>query len=370
MLNPSGDAPWTQDEATFCNFLRTRFGDRVVFRRFAWSGGNSHTARSKAAESLREYLREGLQDWPDDTHVIVAHSHGGNVVLSALNAFNLRGKIAGVACLATPFISAQERDLGKGQSGNTELSGLSGTIFLSTLLMTVLGLHTWFGSWSTLDLYNKLLFVGLQVVLIIFVVMPVGFLTLGGRASYYARKLCDELTSLPPNKFQFLIIRSPADEASGAFALFQFISQVTVRVFLLAEVRYARIQNLVQRLKERTRMIRYISIGGFVLCFVLVFWPPAAALFPWVWPMILAGLFVTFLVFGAEMLSYALQTMLGAFVWLVITVLSILLVVPFGWQAALANFLLDISFTNLFSWRQLQWATGKFIWFPPPQVKS
>ena len=114
MIWPSGDAVWTTDASTLCRSLRDRLGPDAVFRRFRWSGRNSHTARLKASRNLRGYLQEGLlAESPNATHIIVAHSHGGNVALMALAGSNLRERIAGVACLATPFIAARDRNIGR-----------------------------------------------------------------------------------------------------------------------------------------------------------------------------------------------------------------------------------------------------------------
>jgi hypothetical protein len=52
-------------------------------RSFLWSGANSVRARNSAAKELSECLRKDLKD-PDTTAVIIAHSHGGNLALRAL----------------------------------------------------------------------------------------------------------------------------------------------------------------------------------------------------------------------------------------------------------------------------------------------
>lgn len=134
-----------------------------------------------------------------------------------------------------------------------------------------------------------------------------------------------------------MVLPKPVEANSAALGV------RTQGVFLLAPIRYARLEGLVKRWVERMRMITIISTWAFVLCFVLALWPTSGTLIPLAWPMILAGLFLTFLIFGADMVTLALQIMLGAFVWIVIALLSILLLVPFGWQAAVANFLLDIA---------------------------
>src|SRR5262249_42885287 len=72
-------------------------------RAFLWSGANSVHARDRAASELSEELRKDLQD-PNATAVIIAHSHGGNVALRALQDLeSMAGRIR-VITLATPFL--------------------------------------------------------------------------------------------------------------------------------------------------------------------------------------------------------------------------------------------------------------------------
>src|SRR5262245_23930142 len=49
-----------------------------------WSGGNTHGDRIKGAEDLFELLQRLLSDSAEGELVVIAHSHGGNVVLKAL----------------------------------------------------------------------------------------------------------------------------------------------------------------------------------------------------------------------------------------------------------------------------------------------
>jgi hypothetical protein len=68
-----------------------------------WSGANSVHARDCAARELSEQLRKDLRD-PDATAVIVAHSHGGNVALRALQHLESMADRIRVVTLATPFL--------------------------------------------------------------------------------------------------------------------------------------------------------------------------------------------------------------------------------------------------------------------------
>lgn len=88
---------WWRNGSNFWNYLNTIRGNLYQgLEPFCWSGKNSHKARLKAAESLK--------DWCDIKQVkeidIVAHSHGGNVCCIATN---LGVKIRNLILLGTPI---------------------------------------------------------------------------------------------------------------------------------------------------------------------------------------------------------------------------------------------------------------------------
>src|SRR5262249_48740676 len=79
-------------------------GDQV----FHWSGDNSWIARSHAASELMDYVvKLGNEGWR--CH-LVAHSHGGNVVVEALaritELLDTTRSLGMVVTLGTPFIDA------------------------------------------------------------------------------------------------------------------------------------------------------------------------------------------------------------------------------------------------------------------------
>lgn len=114
-------APWMQDtpkkveEGALCSALRGIEGTAI--RRFCWSGGNSHSARLQAGHDLAIYMQDVKKQFPDDArHFIIAHSHGGNVALYAMEHEGPTGKklgedVTGVITLATPFLTLTKRPL-------------------------------------------------------------------------------------------------------------------------------------------------------------------------------------------------------------------------------------------------------------------
>src|SRR5262245_5868720 len=100
---------------------RTWFGEGSTFREqfsqeltrrgwlhrvssFLWSGANSIRARDSAGRQLANHLVNQRIDNPDCIQVVIAHSHGGNVVGRALSYLPPEHPRILVATLATPFL--------------------------------------------------------------------------------------------------------------------------------------------------------------------------------------------------------------------------------------------------------------------------
>jgi len=105
------EASWTQTTSALAKEL-TEALPTVHFERFIWSGSNSHYSRSSAAIKLRRHIRECTIRYATQDHYIIAHSHGGNVVLYALRDDSTAKCVRGVVCLSTPFINCRKRELG------------------------------------------------------------------------------------------------------------------------------------------------------------------------------------------------------------------------------------------------------------------
>jgi pimeloyl-ACP methyl ester carboxylesterase len=97
---------WPNDDTPTVALLREKLGSTMDFARFTWCGRNRQFARSEAAEDLARTLIEGDLARYDGVHVI-AHSHGGNIAISASEI--ARNRVLSITTLATPFISAERR---------------------------------------------------------------------------------------------------------------------------------------------------------------------------------------------------------------------------------------------------------------------
>src|SRR5262245_52277287 len=85
-----GSKRWFEDDSSFRARLNSALENASLglpIRAFLWSGANSVHARDDAARELSDQLRKDLAD-SVATVVIIAHSHGGNVALRAVQHLN------------------------------------------------------------------------------------------------------------------------------------------------------------------------------------------------------------------------------------------------------------------------------------------
>jgi hypothetical protein len=69
---------------------------------FRWSGANDWIARTQAAASLADYLTKlGQEGW---RYHVIAHSHGGNIVVEALPQISGDRSLGSLITLGTPFM--------------------------------------------------------------------------------------------------------------------------------------------------------------------------------------------------------------------------------------------------------------------------
>jgi pimeloyl-ACP methyl ester carboxylesterase len=107
-------AAWLREDSLLCRSVLAAFPDQVLrFVPFRWSGHNSVSARFRGAQALAAKLGDMRQEWPEARHVLIGHSHGGFVALSALRGATQDERIRGAACLSTPFLLARVRPMSR-----------------------------------------------------------------------------------------------------------------------------------------------------------------------------------------------------------------------------------------------------------------
>jgi hypothetical protein len=113
---------WFEEGSPFLARLNTELNDiSHESKPLLWSGKNAIFERDKTAHVLAEYVSTEHLEHPKATQLIIAHSHGGNIALRALQHLQKldASKMDGadrasplVVTLATPFIEIHKADLG------------------------------------------------------------------------------------------------------------------------------------------------------------------------------------------------------------------------------------------------------------------
>jgi hypothetical protein len=138
---------WFEAGSAFRNKLAGLLTDiDVEFREFTWSGSNSFQARTFASDALREYLNPELAR-PQTQHVLIGHSHAGNVIFEALagpDPIVDAERLAGVLSLATPYLAMETET----DDFNLLLHGLL-PLILGGYALALIVFNAAFGHWDT-----------------------------------------------------------------------------------------------------------------------------------------------------------------------------------------------------------------------------
>jgi hypothetical protein len=172
---------------------------------FRWSGANDVWARETASRDLQVHLRERLDTFPDARHVIVTHSHGGNVVLGALSDPDLADRIDGVVTLATPFLSAR--------TAEPEIILKENDAFYAALFS---GIGT-FALGSALGHGRQWWWMGLLVFAAVLVLLGLATM-LARRMKAFAGKVSRAMPDTRLEPARLAVIRTATDEAAGTLS--------------------------------------------------------------------------------------------------------------------------------------------------------
>jgi hypothetical protein len=220
------DASWTEEGSALRTALDKSLGALVVFRVFHWSGRNSFHARTSGGDELREFLKQGLQMFPSASHLLISHSHGGNLVLHALEDLNLRSRIYGSVCLSTPFITVSDRNFGDFMG--FALTAMNwGFAFCASVALgfKVPFLRAFYLSTIGQDHPTSMQTWASLLVFIPQVVFFWAALYLPARAwKKFAVEFRKRQTRRAVDDLNLLVIRPTADEASGALTTTQFFA--------------------------------------------------------------------------------------------------------------------------------------------------
>jgi len=136
---------WSEPGGSLELALR-KCGDAALWQkvRFArtpnWSGTNSFAARATATAQLRDYFKGVLLDKQTafDRHVVIAHSHGGNVAANALRSLGpLAENFSGLLTLGTPFVQRVRKWEEQGEVSFDSITGIHAHAFALFFALTL-----------------------------------------------------------------------------------------------------------------------------------------------------------------------------------------------------------------------------------------
>jgi predicted alpha/beta hydrolase family esterase len=203
-----------------CRNLEEAFGTSLILRSFRWSGSNSFSCRSAAATGLSAYLQRGIEDNPFSKQVVIAHSHGGNVVLYALRDPKIRERIDGVVCISTPFIVALPRHFGAMPHVQAMSVRFAFFLFLAAAICMRLPYFQNL-NFDNVRIAHWLVFIVVYITTV-FLVSPFETV-IGSFMRKQKAKVVHDLAICPVDDLRLLVVRSTADEASSALTAAQFV---------------------------------------------------------------------------------------------------------------------------------------------------
>jgi len=233
---------WFEENSPFLANLSAELGDIPhKIKALPWSGANSIDIRDKTAQVLAEYLSAEHAEHPQDTQLIIAHSHGGNIALRALRHLQKpdvpRSHGADVAnplvvTLATPFIEIHQADFG-GRPSYIRAAVLLAMFYLLLLLAVRFfpSAHSDIGPSPPLELTPSAGLIFLVVVALPLLLAGRHWIEKRATARQNQVEALEGATRLGEGVAarRLLIIRAIDDEASLILALGTILNYLTVR---------------------------------------------------------------------------------------------------------------------------------------------
>jgi Putative serine esterase (DUF676) len=144
---------WFEEGSLFRHRLTSKLTDFQISHRIdvhTWSGANSILERAEQAAKLSEQLQDSIAKYPDAKQVVIAHSHGGNVIRLALTRLP-DPHLVFVITMATPFIEILASDHFRGHTDTID-NMIRASYFAAALQLPFLLWHTFGYSMKTVAL--------------------------------------------------------------------------------------------------------------------------------------------------------------------------------------------------------------------------
>jgi hypothetical protein len=257
------DAEWVLPCSPMRKGLAAAHGDHCLFAPFHWNGANNNYERMLAAQDLIGHLKVIESAHPNIRHILIAHSHGGNLALQATTHGTLSRPVDGICCLATPFFHARLRD-GAELSANSLRSVVLALLSVPYLIVSII--------FTIPLLWNVPI-----IVASVFVSAAVGAYLSGG---VVLRPIAEEIvrwTHARSPTSNLKILRAPGDEASLVLSVAQltaWLSRRSIEEFARAEKKnpsyvHVRRKRLPSFIRKAALLLSILAVITFALGFVV-----------------------------------------------------------------------------------------------------
>ena len=193
---------WWQRGSAFASALAGRLADKgfpeVALQPFHWSGLNSDQARLRAAAALASTIAAAKRN--GRPVAVLAHSHGGNVLMEALVQRRTRRPLAAALTLGTPFFTRRLKPLPMLIAAFKVLLGLA--VAPAMLMYAWLALPTALGG-SRVEL----------IVLPLMILAGVVWAFVSGARALLRQQRAKKRARMAIAPERWLVIQSPRDEA-------------------------------------------------------------------------------------------------------------------------------------------------------------
>jgi hypothetical protein len=191
-------------------------GVAPIIEEFHWSGRNSIKARRNAAVQLSNDITKHIKLFPNATHTVIGHSHGGNIALSALS--NQVPNECLLVSLATPFLTIKKVPASAKITRNMNFVSYAFIAFIAWQLTQLFAHVTQHSRWDDVSTFDRIVSIGVNLVTYyIWLAVVVGIK--GGVAE-------SEVDSLD-SKHSALVVREIDDEANLALVAGNIVSKLS-----------------------------------------------------------------------------------------------------------------------------------------------
>lgn len=250
------NSSWIDVGSKLVRYLLSELDSNLVnVYRFDWSGRNSTRDRDRAASDLRKHLFELGNNFPAAQVSVLAHSHGGNVLLRAIEGWD-ESKVVPI-CMATPFLKVFRRS-SAAEAANI-LHGIAMLIVATILLFA-------FFEWQPVAQFHFILFL---LLLPANKIIDYGLKWLTNAVDARGSKLEHEVNYRINPNLRLLVIRIVGDEASLFLNTYVFLDLLCERSLVLIENVKAFLSSPSREHKKLIGILSAIYVGSILFAAAL-----------------------------------------------------------------------------------------------------